>query len=344
MTELLKTSNQKSFTTELTELHRVNRVKENNINKIFGFVFTPCNSVNPSTLLRALRLSKGSVVQYYFWIFVLLAGLTAPLAAQTPVPTETNAWNYAAFQAAFKAGGRTTTLTEAKFDAVQVQKSKAYDYLQKYLDGKFGKANPAVLSGFKQLPREYYHYNYEKGKDFCSTAYDIPAHPWAIGYGSALSDYPGQAYMIQLANPKPTDVALEIGTGSGYNISLLSKTVKEAYSIEIIQPLGEAVSNIFAPLKLTNIHTRVGDGFFGWPEVTGGFDLIIVTCAAQYVPPDLLKQLKPHGRMIIPIGQPFRGHQVLYVYMKDADGKVHSKKDMGVFFIPMTGQMQKGKK
>src|ERR1700722_14486867 len=122
MTELFKTSNQKSFTTEFTELHRVNRVKENNINKIFDFVLTPCNSVNPSTWLRALRLSKGSVVQHSLGIFVLLAGLVVPLAAQTPVPTETNAWNYATFQADFKASGRTTTLTEEKFDAVQVQK------------------------------------------------------------------------------------------------------------------------------------------------------------------------------------------------------------------------------
>ena len=273
-----------------------------------------------------------------------LALLSAPLAAQTVTPGAAGAWDYAAYLAAFKASGRTTTLTSEKFDAVQRQKTEAYDYLKKYLDGKFGRANGVLLHGFKEIPREYYHFNYQKGKDFSSAAYDIPAHPWAIGYGSALSDYPGQAYMIQLADPKPTDTALEIGTGSGYNISLLSRVVKEAYSIEIIQPLGEAVSNIFAPLNLTNVHTRVGDGYFGWPEVKDGFDLIIVTCAAQYVPPDLLKQLKPQGRMIIPIGQPFRGHQVLYVYTKDAEGKIHSKKDMGVFFIPMTGEIQKGKK
>ncbi len=319
--------------------HRQDAKFAKKIEKYSGFK----NNLSFSRTWRTWRLG-GEKVFSVLALFVCL--MTAPLAAvaQTPAPTPSaNAWDYVAFQNAFKASGRTTTLTQEKFDAVQVQKKKAYDYLKTYLDGKFGKANPAVLAGFQALPREYYHYNYQKGKDFCSLAYDIPGKPWAIGYGSALSDYPGQAYMIQLAKPKPTDVALEIGTGSGYNISLLSKTVKEAYSIEIIQPLGEAVSNIFAPLHLTNIHTRVGDGFFGWPEVKGGFDLIVVTCAAQYVPPQLLEQLKPQGRMIIPIGQPFRGHQVLYVYMKDADGKVHSKKDMGVFFIPMTGQMQKGK-
>jgi protein-L-isoaspartate(D-aspartate) O-methyltransferase len=117
--------------------------------------------------------------------------------------------------------------------------------------------------------------------------------------------------------------------------------VKQAYSIEIIEPLGRAVSQIFAPLGYTNIHTRVGDGYYGWPEVKDGFDVIIVTCAAQYAPPDLFKQLKPGGRMIIPIGQPFKRGQVLFVYNKDAEGKVHSRRDVGVFFIPMTGAMMK---
>ena len=99
------------------------------------------------------------------------------------------------------------------------------------------------------------------------------------------------------------------------------------------------MAKIFAPLGYSNVQTRVGDGYFGWPEVTGGFDIIIVTCAAQYAPPDLFKQLKPGGRMIIPIGQPFKRGQVLFVYTKDADGKIHSKRDVGVFFIPMTGAM-----
>ncbi|HET9869578.1 MAG TPA: protein-L-isoaspartate O-methyltransferase [bacterium] len=252
-------------------------------------------------------------------------------------------WTYARYLKAFEESGRTTHLSQAQFDQVQARKLKAEDYLKQYLDSKFKKADPAILAGFARLPREYYQYNYQKGEDFSGKAYEIPGRPYAIGYGSALSDYPGQAYMVQLAHPKPGDTALEIGTGSGYNASLLSTVVREAYSIEIIQPLGEAVAKIFKPLGIGNLHTRVGDGYYGWPEVKGGFDIIIVTCAAQYVPPKLLEQLKPHGRMIIPIGQPFRGRQVLYVYTKDAWGKVHSRRDMGVFFIPMTGQMQKGK-
>ena len=103
--------------------------------------------------------------------------------------------------------------------------------------------------------------------------------------------------------------------------------------------IGRAVGKIFAPLGYTNIESRVGDGYFGWPEVKDGFDVIIVTCAAQYAPPELFKQLKPGGRMLIPIGQPFKRGQILYVYSKDEDGKVRSRKDVGVFFIPMTGAM-----
>jgi protein-L-isoaspartate(D-aspartate) O-methyltransferase len=147
--------------------------------------------------------------------------------------------------------------------------------------------------------------------------------------------------MTQLLRPKPGMVSLEVGTGSGFQSSLLSRIVSRAYSIEIIEPLGQAVSHIFRPLGYDNIETRVGDGYYGWPEVTGGFDVIIVTCAAEFAPPDLFKQLKPGGRMIIPIGQPFKRGQVLYVYTKDANGKIHSRRDVGVFFIPMTGAIQK---
>jgi protein-L-isoaspartate(D-aspartate) O-methyltransferase len=198
-----------------------------------------------------------------------------------------------------------------------------------------------VLAAFQQVPREYFHYMYERRVAAPSEAYESKPKPWAIGYGSALSDYLGQAYMTQLLRPKPGMVSLEIGTGSGFQSSLLSRIVKQAYSIEIIEPLGRAVSHIFRPLGYDNVATRVGDGYYGWPEVTEGFDVIIVTCAAEFAPPNLFKQLKPGGRMIIPIGQPFKRGQVLYVYTKDANGKIHSRRDVGVFFIPMTGAIQK---
>lgn len=253
-------------------------------------------------------------------------------------------WTFESFKKATAESGRKFSVSEASFNKIQERKKEALPHIKTYLTAKFGNADENVLKAFAEVPREYFHYNYADKFDFASKAYEEKAKPWAVGYGSALSDYEGQAYMTQLANLKPDDIVLEIGTGSGFQISLLSRLVKEAYSIEIIKPLGDAVSKIFAPLGYANIHTRVGDGYFGWPEVKGGFDIIMFTCAAQSAPPAIFEQLKPGGKLIVPIGQPFKHGQVLYVYTKDANGKIHSKKDVGVFFIPMTGEAMKGKK
>jgi protein-L-isoaspartate(D-aspartate) O-methyltransferase len=264
-----------------------------------------------------------------------------PPAASVPATPNGQPWTREAFEAAMAAGGRPVSLTDAQFDAIQARRGPALKLIKSYLEMRLGSADPAVLAGFAAVPREYYHYIYSEHRSTCGDAYDQPPKPWAIGYGSALSDYLGQAYMTQVCKPGPTDVSLEIGTGSGFQSSLLSRIVKSAYSIEIIEPLGNAVKKIFAPLGYDNVTTRVGDGYYGWPEQKAGFDIIIVTCAAQYAPPALFQQLKPGGRMIIPIGQPFKQGQVLYVYTKDANGKIHSRRDMGVFFIPMTGTMMK---
>ena len=266
------------------------------------------------------------------------------LAAPALVGFSTHAatpWTRPAFIEAMAASGRPTDISEGAFQAIQARKPAALRRIENYLKERLGAADPAVMVAFQNVPREYYHYMYEGRHPEPSSAYEENPKPWALGFGSALSDYLGQAYMTQVCKPTAEDVTLEIGTGSGFQSSLLSRIVKRSYSIEIIEPLGKAVGKIFAPLGYDNIESRVGDGYFGWPEVTGGFDIIIVTCAAQYAPPELFKQLKPGGRMLIPIGQPFKRGQFLYVYTKDEDGKVHSKKDVGVFFIPMTGTMMK---
>jgi protein-L-isoaspartate(D-aspartate) O-methyltransferase len=213
--------------------------------------------------------------------------------------------------------------------------------IEAYLKERLGHADPAVMSAFEAVPREYFHYLYSEHRATPGDAYEDTPKPWALGYGSALSDYLGQAYMTQICKPGKDDTTLEIGTGSGFQSALLSRIVRHAYSIEIIEPLGRAVGRIFSPLGYANVQTKVGDGYYGWPEVKGGFDIIIVTCAATFAPPELFKQMKPGGRMIIPIGQPFKRGQVLYVYTKDAEGKIHSRRDVGVFFIPMTGAIQK---
>ncbi len=247
-------------------------------------------------------------------------------------------WTYKKFLKVFKKSGRTTDLTAKEFARLQDRKLAMLKDIHRYLDRKFGWADPRLMKAFEDLPREYYHYDYQGGVDLSKFAYEYPPRTWGLGWGSALSDYEGQAYMAQLAHPGPKSKVLEIGTGSGYNISLLSRVAKDAYSIEIISPLGRAVSHIFKPLGYTNIHTRVGDGYYGWKEA-GPFDIIMFTCVAQFVPQPLFKQLKPGGRIIIPIGQPFKHNQVLYVYRMDQRGRVHSKKYIPVYFIPMKGTM-----
>ncbi len=265
----------------------------------------------------------------------------ATLLARPVLAAANTAWTRDAYEQAMQQSGRPVSLTDAQFAAIQARKPAAMKLIEHYLTERLGSADPKVMAAFQAVPREYFHYLYSEHRATPGEAYEDTPKPWALGYGSALSDYLGQAYMTQIAKPQPGETTLEVGTGSGFQSSLLSRIVKDAYSIEIIEPLGHAVSKIFTPLGYTNVHTRVGDGYFGWPEVKDGFDIIIVTCAAQYAPPELFKQMKPGGRMIIPIGQPFKRGQVLYVYTKDQDGKIHSRRDVGVFFIPMTGAMMK---
>jgi len=246
---------------------------------------------------------------------------------------------YQELQKSIKDTKRKMPISLATYNIIQQKRERALKETENYLKRMFGKVNPYVMKAFAEVPREYYHYNYQGKYSFIGSAYNIPAIPYGVGYGSALSDFLGQAMMTQLADPKPGETSLEIGTGSGYQASILSRIVKNSYSIEIIQPLGNSVGKIFQPLNFDNVNSKVGDGFYGWKDVKGGFDIIMLTCVASYVPPPLLEQLKPGGRLVIPIGNPFKRNQVLYLYTKDKNGKVKSKRIVGVFFIPMTGKM-----
>lgn len=148
------------------------------------------------------------------------------------------------------------------------------------------------------------------------------------------------AYMTEQLDPQPSDKVLEIGTGSGYQAAVLSPLVQEVYSIEIVGPLGRKAERTLRRLKYKNVHTRIGDGFLGWPEAAP-FDKIIVTCSPEDVPKPLVEQLREGGQMIVPVGE--RYQQNLYRLTKRA-GKLEKQPLRATLFVPMTGKAEEKRK
>jgi len=159
--------------------------------------------------------------------------------------------------------------------------------------------------------------------------------PLAIGHGQTISQPYIVALMTDLLKPEPGDKVLEVGTGSGYQAAVLAELVDQVYTIEIIEPLGEQARRSLAELGYTNIEVRIGDGYYGWEE-HAPFDAIVVTAAASHVPPPLIRQLKPGGHMVIPVGSRFMVQQLVMVD-KDLDGQVTTRQILPVRFVPLTG-------
>lgn len=159
--------------------------------------------------------------------------------------------------------------------------------------------------------------------------------PLPIGHGQTISQPFIVALMSDLLRVKPGERVLEIGTGSGYQAAVLAEMGAAVYSIEIIEPLGVSARERLKSLGYTNVQTRVGDGYYGWPEAAP-FDAIIVTAAASHVPPPLIKQLKPGGRIVIPLGSQFLT-QYLMLVEKLPDGSVTTRQILPVRFVPLTG-------
>jgi protein-L-isoaspartate(D-aspartate) O-methyltransferase len=159
--------------------------------------------------------------------------------------------------------------------------------------------------------------------------------PLPIGYGQTISQPFIVALMTDLMMVKAGDKVLEIGTGSGYQAAVLAEMASSVYSIEIIEPLGKQAGDRLKSLGYRNVQTRVGDGYYGWPEAAP-FDAIMVTATASHVPPPLLKQLKPGGRMVIPLGTQFMT-QYLMLVEKQMDGSVTTRQILPVRFVPLTG-------
>jgi protein-L-isoaspartate(D-aspartate) O-methyltransferase len=158
--------------------------------------------------------------------------------------------------------------------------------------------------------------------------------PLAIGYGQTISQPYIVALMTELAQVAPGERALEIGTGSGYQAAILSDLGAQVYTIEIVPQLARAAAERLRRLGYASIRTRTGDGYNGWTEAQP-FDAILVTAAASHVPPPLVRQLKPGGRMVIPVGPPFVTQQLALV-TKDAQGAVRTRQLLPVSFVPLT--------
>jgi protein-L-isoaspartate(D-aspartate) O-methyltransferase len=188
--------------------------------------------------------------------------------------------------------------------------------------------NPKVMAAMATVPRHAFvppagrRYAYEN-------------RPLPIGHGQTISQPYIVALMTDLLEVPPGSRVLEVGTGSGYQAAILAELVEKVYTIEIIEPLAMQAKERFRQLGTENVHTRLGDGYYGWPE-HAPFAAIVVTAAASHVPPPLIRQLAPGGRMVIPVGGRFMTQQLLLI-TKANDGQISTRQILPVRFVPLTG-------
>lgn len=184
-----------------------------------------------------------------------------------------------------------------------------------------------VMNAMAAVPRE----------EFVPPAYRHQAYrntPLPIEAGQTISQPLIVALMTELLDPEPGDVILEVGTGSGYQAAVLSHLVKHVYTVEIVEELADSASVVLRQLGFHNVTVRAGDGYAGWPE-HAPFDGIIVTAAAGTIPLPLLKQLKPGGKLVIPVGEQ-HDHQELLLIEVDEQGNVSKESKLPVRFVPLT--------
>jgi len=186
--------------------------------------------------------------------------------------------------------------------------------------------DPRVMTVMGQVPRDKF-----VPHEMHAAAYDNG--PLPIGHGQTISQPYIVALMTDLLKLGPNDRVLEIGTGSGYQTAILASLAKAVYTVELIPELGEAAAGKLTGLNYANIHYRIGNGYAGWPE-HAPYDAIIVTAAAPEVPPALIDQLKPGGRLVIPVGWQYMPQELLLIE-KDAHNTVHSRGILGVAFVPL---------
>ncbi len=190
-----------------------------------------------------------------------------------------------------------------------------------------GITSTSVLNSMKMVPRHLF-----VTQRYIELAYTD--NPLPIGYGQTISQPYIVAEMTELLNVDSCSKVLEIGTGSGYQAAVLSYIVDKVYTIEIIEPLAKRAKKTFDKLDYDNIHVKIGDGYYGWQK-HAPYDAIVVTCAAEYIPPLLLDQLREGGLMCIPVGPPFSTQDLLLIE-KQSDEKIITKVIAQVMFVPLT--------
>lgn len=200
----------------------------------------------------------------------------------------------------------------------------------KITSGMIGKKNlsPKVMAAMSNTPREKFI-----PTSYVSHAYDN--RPLPIGYDQTISQPYIVALMTDLLELEADDVVLEIGTGSGYQAAILSQLCRQVYSIEYVAELARMAKERLERLGYKNIETRAGNGYNGWLE-HAPYDGIIVTAAAARIPESLIEQLKPGGRMVIPVGRQYM-HQELMLVEKSNDEKIKQTEVLGVAFVPFKG-------
>lgn len=192
---------------------------------------------------------------------------------------------------------------------------------------------PRVFEAIATVPRHEFVPDTARDHAYCN-------RPLSIGDGQTISQPYIVALMTDLLDPEPGDIILEVGTGSGYQAAVLSRVVQKVYSIEVLESLSTRAQEILRRLGYDNVECDVGDGYHGWPA-KAPFDGILVTAAAPSIPPALVDQLKPGGRMVIPVGEP-HGHQELLVVTKDDAGTTAVTKALDVAFVPLTRAAPRG--
>jgi protein-L-isoaspartate(D-aspartate) O-methyltransferase len=212
------------------------------------------------------------------------------------------------------------------------ERAAMVDYLKDFAQAsELGKQqlDPAVMAAMRQVPRHLFVPMWLRDQ-----AYEN--HPLPIGHGQTISQPYIVALMTDLLNVDRGDVVLEVGTGSGYQAAVLAELAKHVYTIEIVKPLAKQATERLAQLGYDNVTTRIGDGYHGWEE-HAPFEAIMVTAGADHVPPPLIRQLKPGGKMIIPVDTgPFT--QDLLLVEKTSPGTVETRQILPVRFVPLTGE------